>query len=435
MRRSMLVAAAALAVVIAAANAAAQTPSDLFDASGVQEIRVYLHAADWRALQANYLENTYYPADLLWRGVRVRNVAVRSRGYGSRDPLKPGLKIDMNRFVSGQRFLGLRALLLDNGGQDDSLIKERLVFGLCERLGIAVPREAPARLYINNVYWGAYVIVEEVDDEFLARVAPASDGVPYLFEYRWIDPYRFDDLGDDLGPYALRFEPRTHETEAAETLYGPFRELARRLAEAGEDGDVEAAAAPYLDVDQFVRIAAVENFVGDIDGLLGLWGMNNVYVFRSRQSLVARLVPWDKDVTFHDARQSIWFGTDGNVLMRGAMRNPRLRALYLDTLRACAELAAEPAQGDARGWLTRQIARLTAENVASVAADRRGPGLEAMLAAASRLTAFAEARGAIVRCELAVESGDAPPEACEALPAPPAEAPPALRAAGTSRPR
>jgi spore coat protein CotH len=414
----------ALAAIVGAAwPASAQTPADLFDDAAVQDVRIYLHSADWRALQAGYLEDTYYPADLLWRGVRVGNVGVRSRGFGTRSPIKPGLKIDVNRFVSGQRFLGLRALVLDNGLQDDSLIKERLAFALFQRLGVDVPREAPARLYVNNVYWGAYVVVEAVDDEFLQRVAPAAT-VPYLFEYRWVDAYGLGDLGDDVGAYATRFEPRTHETDAATVLYGPIRELTRRLAEAGDDGDVEAAAAPYLDLDQFVRVAAVENFIADIDGLLGAWGMNNFYLYRPFDSARGRLVPWDKDVAFHDARHPLWAGVEGNVLMRGLLRTPRFRTLYLETLQACAAIAAEPTATDARGWLEREVWRLADGIAPSVSGDRRGPGAEAARRATERLAAFAAARAPIVLCDLAVDRGETTADVCAALPAPDPEPPP-----------
>ena len=40
--------------------------------------------AEILARLATYLENTYYPADVTWNGIRVRNAGVRSRGRGSR---------------------------------------------------------------------------------------------------------------------------------------------------------------------------------------------------------------------------------------------------------------------------------------------------------------------------------------------------------------
>ena len=45
---------------------------------------------DWAKLKASFQENTYYPADVRWEGVTVRNVGIRSRGFGSRSSTKPG---------------------------------------------------------------------------------------------------------------------------------------------------------------------------------------------------------------------------------------------------------------------------------------------------------------------------------------------------------
>lgn len=342
----------------------------------------------------------------------------------------------MNRYVSGQRFLGLRSVLLDNGVQDDSLLKERIAFQLFERLGVPVAREAPARLYVNNYYWGAYVVIEDVDEAFLARVAGGAEGgVPYLFEYRWIRPYDVGYLGEEPAPYAELFEPRTHETDAPAALYDPLRELTRRLADA-EDGAVEDAVAPYLDVDQFVRIAAIENYLAEIDGLLGAWGMNNFYLYRPAGTTRARLVPWDKDVAFHDVGHPLWFNVDGNVLMRRALQVPRLRELYLETVAACVEIAAAPAPGDPRGWLEREIDAGVQQIGASVQADRARPQAHAALVAeAARLTAFARARGPILACAIAAARGEPAEPACQAdaLPAPPAAQNPIFRSANSGR--
>jgi hypothetical protein len=50
-----------------------------------------------------------------------------------------------------------------------------------------------------------------------------------------------------------------------------------------------------------------------------------------------------------------------------------------------------------------------------------------MLAATARLSAFAESRSAIVRCQLAVDDGETTSDACDTIPAPPAEPLPTLR--------
>ncbi|MBI2833799.1 MAG: CotH kinase family protein, partial [Acidobacteria bacterium] len=148
---------AALAPLVAAAlwaacasQVAAQTQNDFFDDTTLQEVRLVISSRDWQTLRAHADEDTYYPADLTWRGVTVRNAGIRSRGSGTRSDVKPSLKVDINRYRSNQQFLGLKGFILKNMLTDASLLRERLTMKMFARMGIPAPREAHARLYVNN---------------------------------------------------------------------------------------------------------------------------------------------------------------------------------------------------------------------------------------------------------------------------------------------
>src|SRR5688572_21818789 len=75
-------------VVLSAMPAAAQTTDDLFDPSTVSELQLWINARDLDQLRLTFTENTYYQADMEWRGIRVRNAAVRSRGNVTRNAEK-----------------------------------------------------------------------------------------------------------------------------------------------------------------------------------------------------------------------------------------------------------------------------------------------------------------------------------------------------------
>jgi spore coat protein CotH len=96
-----------LVVLLAPARARAQSSDEFFDGRTLHEIRLYVHSSDLAELRARYLEDVYVPADFEWRGVRVRNVGVRVRGLATRSAIKPGLRIDFNRFTAEQAFLGM----------------------------------------------------------------------------------------------------------------------------------------------------------------------------------------------------------------------------------------------------------------------------------------------------------------------------------------
>ena len=144
-----------LALLCAARTASAQSMEEFFDDSVVHDIRLSLNSKDWAALKQNYKENIYYPAALKWRDVNVSNVGIRSRGLGSRSATKPGLRVDIDRYNANQTFIGLKSFVLDNLVQDPSMLRERLSMAFFRRLGLPAPREAHARLFINDTSSGS----------------------------------------------------------------------------------------------------------------------------------------------------------------------------------------------------------------------------------------------------------------------------------------
>jgi len=174
-------------VLASAVPASAQSSDDFFNPDVLQRIDLWLNSDDWAKLKANFQENTYYPAQLSWNGITVENVGIRSRGLGSRRGTKPGLRVDMDRYSTGQQFLGLKSFVLDNLSQDPSGIRETVAMRFFTRLGIPAPRETFCRLYVRGVYVGLYGLVESVDKTMMGRVFGEINGNiqndGYLFEH------------------------------------------------------------------------------------------------------------------------------------------------------------------------------------------------------------------------------------------------------------
>lgn len=350
-----LLASTALAVLLLSPNVEAQTLSadDLFNDAVVHEIRLSVHPRDWATLKANYQLDDYYPAHFVWNGQTRRNVAIRSRGLGSRSPIKPALRVDFDRYDSTQTLFGLTSIVLRNNTQDPSSLHERLSMKLFTAMGIPASRTAHARLFVNDEYAGLYLIVESVDRRFLARHFPESDG--YLYKYDWADTYFFEYKGAATALYTpTPFLPETHERDADPA---PLVDMIRTINEAPAE-DFLGAASARVDVRAFVRQSAVENFLADNDGLLGYAGLNNFYLYRFRSNRISTFVPWDKSEAFKSGpfHSVVWNVDDipaqaRNRLMDRAMTVQELRDLYFDTLLACAFAASND------GWLDQEIRR------------------------------------------------------------------------------
>lgn len=395
MRTNIALIAAALSLIVPCntSSASAQTADELFDPSTLHEIRLFINSRDLQRLRAEFELNTYYTADLVWRGVRVRNVAVRSRGTGSRNPTKLGLQVDVDRYTSGQRFLGLSSLVLDNVWQDPSFIREALAMASFRRMGQSAPRTSFARVFINSQYQGLYAVTEAVDDAFLERSFGERGG--YAFEYHWVRPYYGESLGDDLATYKPLFEPQNHVMEADATLYGPIRSLLNEV-NAAEDPVWRERVSLWLDLEQYVTQTAIETFMSELDGLLGYEGMNNFYLYREAGTSRHRVVPWDRDNAFQSIDSPIFLRADENVILRRALTFGDLRTLYLDVLERCARSAMEDDP------LAAQVDRL-AELVAQAALDdpRKQFSNERFGEQIEFLRAFARERPAFVLREVA----------------------------------
>lgn len=322
-----------------------QTLADLFDTSKLQEIRLEMSTDSWKLLHDNYMENTYYHCDVRWRDMVLPNSGVRSRGTGSRNPIKPALAIDFSKYDSGQRLLGLKSLILRNFLQDPSMMHEVLTLKMFEKMGLPYERTAWARLYVNGEYVGLYQLVEPIDSRFL-RVHFGED-TGYLYEFNWVGvPYHFEYLGEDPALYVPgMFEPKNHEDDPqAEVLV----EWIRQANEASDD-QFAALMNQYVDLPVFLTHLAVEQYVSEFDGLLGFAGMTNFYLYRRTADNRFVFLVWDKDNSFHDWQTSVWNDTAQNVLIRRALAVPLFRQRYLEALHHTAEVA-----GSENGWLAEQ---------------------------------------------------------------------------------
>jgi spore coat protein H len=392
------------AAVRGAADPALSAP--FFDGSVMHEIRLDMNSRDWQTLRENYLSNAYYPADFHWGSEVVRNIGIRSRGTASRSEVKPGLRVDFNRYADDQTFLGLTSFVLRNNTTDRTNLHERISMLMFERMGVPAPREAHTRLYINGNYVGLYSIVESIDKNFLARTRGENDGYLYKFDRNIGDaPYYVTYGGPNPDLYVPHpFKPETHELDPHPQ---PIVDLIRTVNEAS-DATFRDAIAQYLDLGGFVKHVAIETFLNESDGVLGDYGTTNFYLYRPANSNLHVLIPWDKSETMHDRTLSIFHNVDDvpeqvrNRIMDRAMKYSDLANLYLDVLNACADSAAEPGDGDQRGWMVREIEReLTLINSAVLTDPQKSYSYQDFLQAGDDLVKFAQDRPVFVKTAVA----------------------------------
>jgi len=360
-----------------------------------------MHSADWSKLKENFQTNTYYPADFVWNGQTVRNVGIRSRGRGSRNANKPGLKVDFDQYADKQEFLGLKSLVLDNLTQDPSGIHETVTMRFFERLGIYAPRETHVKLFVNNEYIGLYGLIESIDKKFLTRafgvIGEDTQNDGWLYEFVWQDHWLFTDLGTDLREIALRFDATTHESKSDEEKYRAIQELITLTNQTPEDRFVEVIG-PRFDLPGFIRFVAAQAYVAETDGFLGAFGVNNFYLYRLENQVKHVMIAWDDDNAFWGPAFPIK-PDDTNVLMQKLMRIPEYNALWYS------ELAHDNQLAEQDGWLDTEIIRQLQMIDEAMKADVYKPySNNTYVGEAGEMLSFAHERIAYVKCALV--SGD-----------------------------
>ena len=391
----VLFATLSVSAIMAGAARAQSIDDAFFNGDALHRIDLVMNSRDWAALKANFRENDYYPADMRWQGQTIRNLGIRSRGNGSRNAVKPGLRVDINRYDSDQVFLGLTSFILDNLTQDPTGMRERIAMRLFALMGIPAPREAHVQLFVNNEYAGLYAIVESIDKAFLRRAfgdnATGVENDGYLFQYKWTAPWYFEYLGPELDRYAELLSPATHENGSTFSLYDPVEQMIRAINTAADDRFAPAVSV-YIDLPLFMKYLAVQSFLAEWDGMLGNAGVNNFYLYRFEHSMRSQLIPWDEDNTFRSVDYPILPGYEQNVLVRRAMNVPELRAAFIAGLRAAAALS---------GWLEGEVELERRLISGSIRADTAKPFTnEEFETGADAMLTFARLRASFVQCEI-----------------------------------
>ncbi len=305
---------------LCAADARAADP--MFDQSRLHECRLELDPADWAALRANFQTNQYYAANFTVDGETTRQVGIRSRGLGSRSGEKPGLKVDFNKYVSGQEFHGYKSVVLDNVTQDPSMMRELLANSVFEAVGIAAPQIAFCRLTINTDFWGLYTLIEAVSKPFLKARLGEESGT--LYDYEYADDYRFTYRGDGSSTYSpAPFEPQTNEGKL-DTGLADFVRAVNQTPQSGYAAAMEA----YIDVRKFLTYVAVENACAEYDGMVGQFGMNNFYLYQYAGQKKFVFIPWDKDTSFQAAEWPVQQRMESNEFTKRLMADPAMKSHY-----------------------------------------------------------------------------------------------------------
>jgi spore coat protein CotH len=224
----------------------------------------------------------------------VNNVGFRLRGNTSRTAAKKSFKVSFNTFIKGQKFFGLEKLNLNGEHNDPSISRSKVFWETAGRLRIPAARANHIELYINGDYYGVYINVEHMDENFLKSRFENNWGNYYKCLY----PADLAYLGSNANNYKLvSGNRRVYDLKTNTSLddYTDLKDFITALS-AGSGATYQYNLERVFNVNGFLRSYAFDVLAGNWDNYAG--NMNNYYLYHDIQTDKMNYLPYDVDNTY-----------------------------------------------------------------------------------------------------------------------------------------
>ncbi len=273
------------------ADSKAQTEGDVFFGQAIVH-DVYMtfpQANYWDSLVAYKPLELYLKGDVTIDGIFYANVGVKFKGnssYSNPSTKKP-FKVDLNEYVAGQDHDGLKKFNLNNGFKDPSFMREKVALDFYSQQGLAAPRCAYTRVYLNGTYWGLYMFVEEanktfLEDRFANKQGNLFKGDP-SGDLKW--------LGSSPSSYYSKYELHTNETA------NDWTDLVNLIDKINNSGvNFQDSLETVLNTTTFIQHWAAMNLFVNLDAYIG--SGHNYFIYHDTLSDKFEFLSWDANESF-----------------------------------------------------------------------------------------------------------------------------------------
>lgn len=272
----------------------------LFEELKINQIEITVNEDDWQELLDNASDKEYINCDLLINDEKFTNIAIRAKGNSSlqkvqsSDSDRYSLKIEFDHYDTSQSYHGLDKLCLNNIIQDNTFMKEYLVYTLMDEMGVPSPLVNYASVKVNGEEFGLYLAVEAIEEAFLQRNYGTQYGYAYKPETENQSPGGmsgaissvFEYSGDDVDSYSYIFDNAVTDISKSDKT---------RMIESIEQLNEQKDLDEVLDIEGVIRYFVVHNFVLNYDSYTGSI-MHNYYVYE--EDGVLSVLPWDYNLAF-----------------------------------------------------------------------------------------------------------------------------------------
>jgi hypothetical protein len=271
----------------------------LYDDSQVARVDVTIDPTAIEWLYQNVQGDSEFVASFTFQNAlineTVENIGFRLRGNTSRNSQKKSFKISFNTFVPGREFYGVDKLNLNGEHNDPSIMRSKLCFDHFKTIGVKASRASHVEVYINGQYYGLYISVEHIDDEFLKKNFTDDTGnlwkclYPADLNYLGSDPNLYKNLSSGGRPV---YELMTNESASDYSKLAKFISILNNTP----TGSLADSLESIIEVPEVLQYFAMNVLVGEWDDYWSL--MNNYYLYHEPTKDIFHLIPYDYDNTF-----------------------------------------------------------------------------------------------------------------------------------------
>ncbi|MFC1888227.1 CotH kinase family protein [Thermodesulfobacteriota bacterium] len=302
---------------LAPTPAQAQDWPAVFDPFQVLTLNLDLEPADWQTVLNDETYDIEVPAMFWADGEDPLLVSVRRKSADpiGENPHKISLKIDVNEYITGQKWRSLTKLSLENG-DDSDVVREGLAWNLHrlasgeEGYGYESGFAAWVRLIVNGSYYGFFASVEQRNKQFLRNRDLYINGETWL--------YKISDMNNVELEVGLPHSP-TYEA----LCYSPFR--SDPTCPTPNPATLAAELPAYVNMQGMLAMAAVEAFVSDPDALFT--HTKNAFFADFLGGRMRMYFPWDLDSVLTNVDFDI-YGDSSTSYQEIILDNPVFRPLF-----------------------------------------------------------------------------------------------------------
>jgi hypothetical protein len=266
---------------------------NFYDASTVQEIRIYFTQTNWDQMldTAEAGSDSYIMADSIKiNGTTIRQVGVKYKGNSSYNPtqVKNPFHIELDTYIP-QDYQGFTDIKLNNVKYDPSFVREAVSYSILRQY-MHAPRANYANVYVNNTLIGLYTNVESISKKFVnvhfgsdnnaffdcsppAGAGPTSTNLPNLVY-----------LGTSESSYYSAYDMKS------DSGWADMISLTNLLNNNVSNIELE------MDIDRALWMLAFDNVMVNLDSYLGQF-KQNYYLYKDDYGRFNPIV-WDLNMSF-----------------------------------------------------------------------------------------------------------------------------------------